>query len=175
MLETALQSEKQNAEQKRGNPAWGKGVSGNPRGRESKAARLARREAVIAAWAEPYGGIATLKPAELDLLHQAAELSLMRPRTVEDQVRVANTISKILAQVGFADKRRTREPPSAPDLRTYLAGLKTEETASPVATASPERETEPAETNGATGDAARTVSHRLKHADGITVEIVDDE
>jgi len=108
---------------------------------------------IIGRWTEPHGGVAALRPAELDLLHQAAELSLMRPRTVEDQVRVANTISKILAQVGFADKRRKREPPSAPDLGTYLAGLKTGETASPVATASPERETEPAETNGATGDA----------------------
>jgi len=149
-----LQSTKQEPQQeRRGNPAWVKGTSQNPRGKESRASRLARREAIIGRWTEPHGGVAALRPAELDLLHQAAELSLMRPRTVEDQVRVANTISKILAQVGFADKRRKREPPSAPDLRTYLAGLKTGETASPVATASPERETEPAETNGATGDA----------------------
>jgi hypothetical protein len=119
MLENALQGEKQETEQKRGNPRWVKGVSQNPRGRESKAARQARREAVIAAWAEPYGGVAALKPAELDLLYQAAELSLVRPRTVEDQVRVANTISKILAQVGFADKHRKREP-AGPDLRAQF-------------------------------------------------------
>src|SRR5262249_2893078 len=104
-----LQAEKQDAEQRSKQRRWPKGVSGNPRGRESKATRRARCEGIIAAWAEPFGGITTLKPAELDLLRQAAELSLMRPRTVEDQGRVANTISKILAQVGFADKRRRRE------------------------------------------------------------------
>jgi hypothetical protein len=71
-----LQSAKQEPQQDkpRGNPRWVKGVSQNPRGRESKAARLARREATIARWAEPFGGVATLKPAEVDLLHQAAEL-----------------------------------------------------------------------------------------------------
>jgi len=167
MLENALQAEKQDVEQRSKQRRWRPGQSGNPRGRESKASRLARREATIARWAEPYGGVAELKPAELDLLHQAAELSLMRPRTVEDQVRVANTISKILAQVGFADKRRKREPPSAPDLATYLRTLKSEApsaTASPVATASPERETEPAESDGVTDEAVHTPNRRLERA-----------
>src|SRR6516165_2036056 len=113
MLENALQAEKQDTEQRSKQRRWRPGQSGNPCGRESKASRLARREAIIARWAEPFGGIAALKPAELDLLHQAAELSLMRPRTVEDQVRVANTISKIMAQVGFVDKRRHLEPAEA--------------------------------------------------------------
>jgi hypothetical protein len=153
-----LQSAKQEPQQDkpRGNPRWVKGVSQNPRGRESKAARLARREATIARWAEPFGGVATLKPAEVDLLHQAAELSLIRPRTVEDAVRVANTISKILAQVGFADRRK-REPagPTATDLRTYLAGLKTEATpatASPAVATPPERDSKAAEPVGTTDE-----------------------
>jgi hypothetical protein len=110
-MHAASQSAEQAPEQRRPQHLWPKGVSGNPRGRESKASRLARREAIIAAWAEPFGGVAVLKPAELDLLRQAAELAMIRPRSAEDQVRVANTISKIMAQVGFADRRRKREPP----------------------------------------------------------------
>ena len=131
MLENMLQAQKQDTEQRPKQNRWRPGQSGNPRGRESKATRLARREATIARWAEPFGGVAALKPAELDLLHQAAELSLMRPRTVEDQVRVANTISKILAQVGFADKRRKREPPAAPTLAEHLAKRAAEQARDP--------------------------------------------
>jgi len=94
---------------------------------------------------------------------------------LDDLVRLDRLAAQAVKALGLDHKR---EPPSAPDLRTYLAGLKTEETASPVATASPEPETE---TNGATGDAARTASHRL-HAhvgdvvevDGTTIEIVDE-
>jgi len=92
-----------------GNPSWSKGVSANPRGRENAAQRRARRDAIIAAWAEPYGGIEVLRPAELMLLNQAAELSMVRPRRSQDQVRHANTISKILTQVGFVSKH-PREP-----------------------------------------------------------------
>jgi hypothetical protein len=152
-------------------------VSPNPRGRESKASRLARREAIIAEWCEPHGGIAVLKPAERDLLHQAAELSLMRPRTVEDQVRVANTISKILAQVGFADKRRKRElsEASTPDLRTYLAGLKPGETALSAVATSSEPETKPVETGDVTEAVKSARVGDLVEVGGITVEIVDDK
>jgi hypothetical protein len=105
----------QEAEQpkpRRGNPNWAAGTSQNPAGKESKAARQARREAIIREWAEPFvGGMAMLQPAELALLHQAAELVLRNPRmrTAEDAVRCANTVSRILAQVGFVD-RRPREP-----------------------------------------------------------------
>jgi len=110
----------QAAEQERkngnhGNPAWTKGVSQNPKGKESKAARLARREAIIAAWCEPHGGVATLKPAELELVRQAAELSMCRPRNVVERVRYANTISRIMTQVGlaagFTGRRRPRSQP----------------------------------------------------------------
>jgi hypothetical protein len=88
------------------------GVSGYPHGRESKAKRTARREALIARWTAPYGGAAALEPAELDLLHQAAELHLrnVRARTAEDAVRIANTISKIMAQVGLVNREQPREP-----------------------------------------------------------------
>jgi hypothetical protein len=87
------------------------GVSGYPHGRESKAARTARRERLISRWCEPYGGISALEPAELDLLHQAAELHLrnIRARKAEDAVRIANCISKILAQVGLVNREQPRE------------------------------------------------------------------
>jgi hypothetical protein len=87
-------------------------VSGYPHGRESKAARTARRERLISRWCEPYGGVSALVPAELDLLHQAAELALrnVRARTAEDAVRIANCISKIMAQVGLVNRDQPREP-----------------------------------------------------------------
>jgi len=90
------------------------GVSGNPKGSESKAERHARREALIRQWTEPFGGMASLQAAEIDLLHQAAELALRKyPR--REAVRVANTISKILAQcglvAGYTGRRRRRSEP----------------------------------------------------------------
>jgi hypothetical protein len=103
------------------NPKWLPGVSQNPHGRESKATRMARRDAILAEWAAPYGGVVALRPAELDLLRQAAELVLIRPRTAEDKVRAANTVSKILAQVGFVDKHRKRESAADMTLADYVA------------------------------------------------------
>jgi hypothetical protein len=81
------------------------GVSGYPHGRESKAKRTARREALIRRWLAPHGGIDAITPAEHDLLHQAAELALrnVRARKAEDAVRIAN-LSKILAQVGLCNR-----------------------------------------------------------------------
>jgi hypothetical protein len=97
-----MQPHKQGSKQeKRGNPKWVTGVSQNPRGRESNAARRARRDAIIAAWAEPHGGVASLEPAEMTLLRQAAELDMSKSRTAEDRVRTANAIAKSMLQVGF--------------------------------------------------------------------------
>ena len=88
----------------------------------------------------------------------------MRPRTVEDQVRVANTISKILKQVGFADKHRRHEPAETPDLKAYLAALPKEPVApvrTPAAPSSP-------------FERAR-VGDRILLDDGTTeIEVVDD-
>jgi hypothetical protein len=119
--EGEVQQPDQQAEQRRvvGRP-FPPGVSGNPEGK-SKAARRARQDAIIARWAEPFGGTAALKPVEIDLLRQAADLTMSRPTRTEDRVRVSNAVSKILAQVGFCDKRRRREPAPSPTLRQYLA------------------------------------------------------
>ena len=88
----------------------------------------------------------------------------MRPRTVEDQVRVANTISKILKQVGFADKHRRHEPAETPDLRGYLATLPKEPVApvrTPAAPSSP-------------FERAR-VGDRVPLNDGREIEVVSDD
>ena len=91
-----------------GNPNWVKGVSGNPRGSESAAARRARVAAKVEVWVKELGG--KVGVLERDLLQRAAEMSLLRPRRHEDLVRVTNTISKLLAQAGFrTDRPRKRK------------------------------------------------------------------
>jgi hypothetical protein len=119
-MQTTEQEREQSRGRRGGNPSWVRGVSQNPRGRETKAEREARRDAIIAAWAEPFGGVAVLRSAELELLRQGAELSMCRPRNAEDRVRHANTISKIMVLVGFVDNRRNRE--SAPQFQPLGRG-----------------------------------------------------
>jgi hypothetical protein len=88
------------------------GVSGNPAGSHgrSRAARQARREALIASWTAHIGGPSSLTAVERDLLVQAAEAHMARPRTAEDVVRCANVVSKILTLVGLVPLRK--EEPS---------------------------------------------------------------
>jgi hypothetical protein len=114
-----MQATKQKPEQKpRGNPSWIPGVSQNPAGKESKAARRARIERIVSDWCEPAGGTKAFNPAELALLARAAEMTLVLPRNPEDQVRVLNSIRGVLKQLGLVQHRR-REP-SGPSLREYL-------------------------------------------------------
>jgi hypothetical protein len=110
-----MQDAEQAGEQSRrlGNPSWTPGVSQNPAGRESKAQRRERIERIVAGWCEPFGGPSILQPAEYALLRTAAELTLHRPRRHEDAVRYANTISRILAQCGLANKHE-RQPIEEP-------------------------------------------------------------
>jgi hypothetical protein len=68
------EQERKQAKPRGGNPKWVPGRSQNPKGRESKAQRHARRERIIEEWCKPHGGLAALRPAELMLLHEAAEL-----------------------------------------------------------------------------------------------------
>jgi hypothetical protein len=109
-----MQSPEQMTEQKA--HLWKPGQSGNPRGREGKAKREARIDAIVADWA----GSASLTPAERDLLRYAAGLLLSHPKTSEDKVRVLNCVARALAQCGLVDNRRKREP-AAPTLAEYLA------------------------------------------------------
>jgi hypothetical protein len=105
---------------RRGNPDWKPGVSANPAGKESRAARRARIEIIVAEWARPFGGIGVLAPAELMLARKAAELSLCRPKRAEDTIRYCNTVGRLLAQCGLANKHEREPiepeetPPSAP-------------------------------------------------------------
>jgi hypothetical protein len=109
------EQERKQAKPRGGNPNWVPGRSQNPKGRESKAQRHARRERIIEEWCKPHGGLAALRPAELMLLHEAAELMLVRVRNSVEQLRRARMISAIMQQVGFVgkrDRRRQPEPPS---------------------------------------------------------------
>jgi hypothetical protein len=106
-------SEQKTEQQPRPAHLYRPGQSGNPRGRESAAARQVRRDALMALWAEPVGGLSMLKPAELGLLQRAADLYLKPLRRGEDPVRSLNTVSKILALIGLVDRRRKRERPAA--------------------------------------------------------------
>jgi hypothetical protein len=117
-----LQSGDQSQKRPNGNPAWVKGVSGNPAGRESNVSREARIAGIIAEWTAPYGGVAMFNAAEHALLQQAVELSLRRWRTADDQLRIARTISKLLAQVGIVSgRRREIAEPAGPSLADYVA------------------------------------------------------
>jgi hypothetical protein len=110
MPESAQQGERSPRGRNGGNPNWKRGESAYPYGRESNAARQARRDALIAEWAAPHGGVATLRPAELSLLNQAAELMLRpQPRKVDGQVRIANSVSRIIKQVFGSDARQSRK------------------------------------------------------------------
>lgn len=121
-MQPAEQPTKQSTRRGRGEGRpWRPGQSGNPVGKYSKAAHQARRDQIVADWAEPIGGVASLNRAELDLLRQAAELQMKHHRTSEEMTRAVNTISKIMAQVGLVDKRRRRELPSPPSLGDYVA------------------------------------------------------
>jgi hypothetical protein len=100
----------------RGNPNWRPGVSANPAGKESPAARSARIDRIVDEWA----GGATLTAAERDLLKHAAGLTLSRKRrTAEDEVRVVNTVRAILRQCGLLTGRKRDK---APALSDYMRG-----------------------------------------------------
>jgi hypothetical protein len=87
-----------------GNPNWVKGISQNP-----AAIRRARVEATMAEWTEPVGGISALKPVECALVRRAVELYLYsKPKTIEDQARIANTIGRLVAQAGLANARHSK-------------------------------------------------------------------
>ena len=114
-----MQTATQTASRKGGNPAWIKGVSGNPKGSITAAERRARIAAKVDGWVAELGG--RVGAAERELLQRAAELSMLKPRRNEDAVRTANTISKLLAQAGF-NRHRKRRDPERSDLARAILG-----------------------------------------------------
>jgi hypothetical protein len=57
------------------------------------------------------------------LLKHAADLSLRRPRRADDQVRLANTVSRLVAQAGLASCReQPLEPVEVEPEREYVPG-----------------------------------------------------
>jgi hypothetical protein len=82
------------------------GVSGNPQGSLSDKARQERIEAKARELAVEYGGYDSLSPIDRALLGQAATLLVRKPRTYNDSVRVANSISRLLS--GLRNRQKTR-------------------------------------------------------------------
>jgi hypothetical protein len=56
----------------------------------------------------PFGGIERLPPASRMLARKAAALSTRRAKTLEDETRIANIVSRLLAQAGLASSREPR-------------------------------------------------------------------
>jgi hypothetical protein len=123
-MQSATQSPAQSpAEMSQSKPwQYRRGQSGNPAGSLSRAAKLARRDALIAEWTRDIGGEGALSAVELDLVRKAAELMMLRSSKAEDAVRVANSVSKILAQVGLVDRRGKKREPEHVPLRERLGG-----------------------------------------------------
>jgi hypothetical protein len=118
-LQSVVHGQEQSSDQKRcGNPAWVKGVSGNPAGKESRASRRARIDRIVADWCEPAGGTKAFNPAELALLAKAAEMTLVLPRDPGNQVRVLNSVRSVLSQCGLLGRKRE---PAKLSLAEYLA------------------------------------------------------
>jgi hypothetical protein len=93
-MQIVEQDRHQERRQRRGNPNWVPGVSGNPAGR-SKAARDARVAAKMAELAVEFGGVAALSSIDTTLLRQAAELLMRRPQGADDHVRIVNAVTRI--------------------------------------------------------------------------------
>lgn len=105
-MHTATQA----APRRSGNPAWIKGVSGNPKSSITTAERRARIAAKVDAWVAELGG--PVGSAEREMLWRAAELSMLHPRRNEDMVRTTNAIGRLLAQAGFHRHRHRKPEPS---------------------------------------------------------------
>jgi hypothetical protein len=102
MQQTEQQSQQQS---KRLGGTSGKGFmpgrSGNRLGRMSNAAQRAAVEAKARELAIEFGGFESLSVVKRELLIQAAQLLLRRPKTSEDVVRHANAVTKILRAIGL--------------------------------------------------------------------------
>jgi hypothetical protein len=89
---------------------WRPGVSGNRLGR-SNAARAARLAAKVAELSVEVGGVERLGAIDRVLIEQAASLLLRRPKSYDDQVRVTNSVQRILRGIAKRhglDRRRPR-------------------------------------------------------------------
>jgi hypothetical protein len=96
------------------------GQSGNPRGSESASARRERFERKVAEIVAEYGG--QLSPTEIDLVRSAAELLMRRPVDVDQQVRIANAVTRIYARL--AKRKRKPDGPSVNTTMSTLEAIK---------------------------------------------------
>jgi hypothetical protein len=88
------------------------GRSGNPSGSVSKAEQERRLRAKVRELARPFGGLGVLGVLERVRLTQAARLLLdTRRRSVEDAIRYANAIERLLSSVEASRGGHAREAP----------------------------------------------------------------
>ena len=105
-MQTELQAAKQASTTK-----FRKGRSGNPAGRlDGK-----RYREMYAALASELGGETALSASQRVIIDQVAKLKSRTGK--QDQVRVANTVAKLMRRLGVTAKAR----PATPTLKDYVA------------------------------------------------------
>jgi hypothetical protein len=96
---------------KSGNPAWTKGVSGNPAGGESKAVKQARRDRLVEKIAiDLAGGIEALTFTDKLLLDKAVDLLVGQPKVNVDRTRSLNTATRVIETVRRRHAKRRPTP-----------------------------------------------------------------
>src|SRR5262245_817382 len=100
MPETGPQIEGQIPRRRSGNPAWVKGVSGNPAGGLSRAVKQARRDRLVAQIAtDLVGGIEALSFTDRLLLDKSVELLMGQRKSAEERTRALNTVARIVESI----------------------------------------------------------------------------
>ena len=120
MTAAAEQRREQQAQQARGRP-WPKGVSGNPTGRRTSAARHGELFAAIA------GEFGDLSPLEREFVSRAADQLRRAERSKDnnEHVRLTRCAAQLIDRV--RDLRRERKPePAGSALDAYLARKRAE-------------------------------------------------
>jgi hypothetical protein len=119
MPQTEPQIPGQIPKRRSGNPAWVKGVSGNPAGGLSRAAKQARRDRLVAQIAADLaGGIEALTFTDKLLLDKAVDLLVGHPKSQTDRTRAVNTAARIIETI----RRRQAKQASPPgSLQQYIA------------------------------------------------------
>jgi hypothetical protein len=160
------------------------------RGLDARSRTGRRRADLIVQFTAALGGrdritegqlVDVVRAAELVALAEEARLTALKGDSAVDLVglvRLEGVADRAVRRLGLDHKR---EPPSAPDLATYLRALKSEAPpagASPAAAPPPERDAEPTEAVDAADEGRRLARARpgdhVRMNDGTEVEIIPD-
>jgi hypothetical protein len=113
------QIEGQIPKRRSGNPAWVKGVSGNPAGGVSRAVKQARRDRLVAQIAgDLAGGLEALTFTDRLLLDKAVDLLVAHPKTNVDRTRAINTAARIIERVR---RRQAKQRAPRGSLQEYIS------------------------------------------------------